>query len=251
MLPTALRSIVRTRAPPVPAGIARCDDDTTARWAADSYRFPPYQYQERFLFWPDDQWRLANSGEKELLLGGPGHTKLCWSASQIKDAPQQYEDERLSLLGDSFSVASFIIPAAALCWHFIPQVSYQHLVNRLGLAPGFLCPLRWVASISRELCYGLWNKGVPHSVHELNRVLLSRTNHTGSDVKSTTGVSQPQSCRETKLEATWWKWTPAFSFQWRLAPTYQSVGVASHPAGGKIFYFPSEVLATPHFSFNR
>eukprot|EP00435_Cladocopium_sp_Y103_P069428 s503_g33.t1 len=112
-LPTALKSIVRSRPPPAPAGLARCDEDCLARYQADQFRFPPYHYLPRFLFWKNDKWRLANSSEKELLLGyGYGHTSLCYSASKIKQSKVKYEDERLSLLGDSFSVYSFVIAAA-------------------------------------------------------------------------------------------------------------------------------------------
>ena len=37
-LPTALKSIVRKRPPPYPAGINRCDGDCLARYEADQYR---------------------------------------------------------------------------------------------------------------------------------------------------------------------------------------------------------------------
>ena len=47
-LPTALKSIVRKRPPPAPAGISRCDADTLARYEADSFRFPPYHYLPGF-----------------------------------------------------------------------------------------------------------------------------------------------------------------------------------------------------------
>eukprot|EP00435_Cladocopium_sp_Y103_P053433 s832_g17.t1 len=115
-LPTALKSIARKKPPPSPAGYHRCDEETLARWTGDSFRFPPYHYMPRFLFWTEDKWRLANSSEKEILLGyGAGHTCLCFSASLIKQSQIKYEDERLSLLGDSFSVLSFVIPAAGLC----------------------------------------------------------------------------------------------------------------------------------------
>ena len=69
-LPTALKSIERKRPPPAPAGIHRCDTDTLARWTSDSYRFPPYHYLPRFIFWTDDKWRLANSSEKESRVQG-------------------------------------------------------------------------------------------------------------------------------------------------------------------------------------
>ena len=53
IFPTCMKSIVRSRPPPAPAGYARCSWDTIGRWEADSFRFPPYQYDDRFIIWKD------------------------------------------------------------------------------------------------------------------------------------------------------------------------------------------------------
>ena len=218
-LPTALKSIERKRPPPAPAGIHRCDTDTLARWTSDSYRFPPYHYLPRFIFWTDDKWRLANSSEKELLLGyGFNHTKLCFSASKIKSSGQKYEDERLCLLGDSFSVFSFIIPAAALCKHLLPTLQYSQLVDRMGLAPGFTCSLRCTAPIRRRLQYGSSTIPRPVTTKSLNQILLSKTNHTGSDVRISTGeFLNPKAVVRQSIEASWWKWEHLFNYKWKLS----------------------------------
>ncbi len=106
--------------------------------------------------WREDRWRLANSDEKELLLGyGFSHTKMCFSASKIKQSAVKYEDERLSLLGDSFSIYSFVIVAAALCRRFLKQISYSHLVQRMGMAPGAVLPFHLEAPLQRNL--KLWD----------------------------------------------------------------------------------------------
>ena len=40
----AIKSIVRTRPPPAPAGFSRCDQDTVARWeCVMTTGYPPYQ----------------------------------------------------------------------------------------------------------------------------------------------------------------------------------------------------------------
>lgn len=49
-LPTAMKAIKRERPPPRPAGIKRCSPSTLQRYAADDYRYPPYQYQDQFIF---------------------------------------------------------------------------------------------------------------------------------------------------------------------------------------------------------
>ena len=217
VLPTAMKSIVRKKPPPGPAGYERCDWDTVARWQADQYRFPPYHYQQRFIFWQNDRWRLANSSEKELLLGyGFQHTKICCSASTIKQSRIKYEDERLSLLGDSFSIYSFVMVAAALCRRFIGRVNYEHLANRMGMSPGVVLASHLEAPLGRGLNYGFKEMVDTGTVEMLNRILLSRTNHTGSDVKISTGlVLNPKALSRQSIEAGWWEWKPVFSVKWR------------------------------------
>lgn len=219
VLPTAMKAIKRARPPEAPAGLSRCDHDTIMRWTADNYRFPPCHYQWRFLFWKGEQWRLANSSERELLLGyGWGHTSLCMNASTIKENPCKYEDERLSLLGDSFSLFSFIIPGCALCREYLPRLDYRRLVARMGMAPGFCAPLMLQAPIARRLQYGQnFSTGV-YTVEQLNRILLSKVNHTGSDVRITTGeILSPKAVTRQSVQAAWWRWEPLFHNRWRIS----------------------------------
>ena len=155
VFPTCLRAIVRARPPPRPAGLNRCDEDTLERWRSEQYKFPPYQYMSQYIIWKGEKWRLTDSSERELLLGyGYGHTTLAWSASYIKQSTARFENVRLSLLGDCFSIFSFIIPAAAMCQKFLPVLHYRHLANRMGLAPGFRAPWRVPAPLKRGLQYG-------------------------------------------------------------------------------------------------
>eukprot|EP00438_Fugacium_kawagutii_P018849 Skav230889 [mRNA] locus=scaffold2765:140650:143297:- [translate_table: standard] len=67
--PTCMKSIKRQQPPPQPAGLRRCSEDTVARWRADNFRFPPYQYRQEFLIWSQDKWRLINSLEREVAEG--------------------------------------------------------------------------------------------------------------------------------------------------------------------------------------
>ena len=151
IFPTCMKSIPRSSPPPKPAGIERCDDATISRWTSDAFRFPPYQYKEKFLITSNPTWRLLSPVEREILLGyGFRHTAVCMSASDIKSSMRRYEDTRLSLLGDSFSIFSFVIFAYALSIKFVTRVPYQHLCLRMGMAPGFLAPAR----PRRRLQYG-------------------------------------------------------------------------------------------------
>lgn len=225
ILPTAMKSIKRKRPPPNPAGLNRCDKDTIDRWTADCFRFPPYHYQDRFIFWTGDRWRLCNPDEKEILLGyRAGHTTLCMSASNIKKDTEKFIDERLSLLGDSFSIFSFIIPAYCMAKDFLPQLQYCHLANRMGLAPGFCAPIAFTAPLNKFLQYGLRDIGVPYSVQHLNQFLMTRVNHTGSDIRITTGqVLNPRGIPRQSIQAGWWKWSPVFRTRWKQSEHINSL----------------------------
>ena len=219
-LPTCMKAIVRDRPPPQPAGIRRCTDATLSRWTSDSFRFPPYQYSPEFLFWKGEQWRLASAEERELLLGyGFGHTKLCMAASKQKEAGQQtVEDVRRSLLGDSFSVYSFCIPGAALCHRFLPRMPYGWIAQRMGMAPGYRAPLCSQAPLGRYLQYGFRNQAMTRAFtpSDLNRILLTKTNHTGSDVRIATGdVLNPKAFPRQGVDASWWTWQPVFRVRWK------------------------------------
>ena len=209
VLPTAMKAIARRPPPPRPAGLARCDENTQGHWASDDFKFPPYRYLDRFTFWKDNKWRLSNSLERGLLLGyGFWHTELCFSASDIKKSAKQYENQRLSLLGDSFSIYSFVLVAAALCQEFIPVFSYAHLCDRMGMAPGFRA--------ARKLQYGTNNCDLSFSPQDLNCLLLTKVNHTGSDIRISTGdIMVPKAFPRKSVEADWWMWTSVFKFRWK------------------------------------
>ena len=214
-----MKAIVRVRPPIRPAGIEKCDQATLQRYQADSFRFPPYQYKEGYiLYTAHGSWRTISSEEKELLLGyGWKHTALCSSASEIKQSYQAYEDTRQSLLGDSFSIFSFVIPAAAMCRQFLPRLSYRWLCKRMGMAPGFCANLRLACPLQRCLVYGTSGHGGDVTLTSLNKLLLSRTNHTGSDVRITTGqVLNPKAHPRQEVESNWFQWQPCFQVKWKL-----------------------------------
>ena len=90
---------------------------------------------------------VSKSYGKKLLLGyGFNHTELCFNASAMKANKQGYVD--------GFSIYSFCIPAAALCRIYLPLLEYPHLVNRIGLSPGFCAPIAMTCPLNRQLVYG-------------------------------------------------------------------------------------------------
>ncbi len=216
VFPTCMKSIPRKHPPPRPAGLNRCDWDCQQRWIAERYRYPPYQFKDQYLIWKQDRWRLIDSTERELLHGyGFGHTLPALSASKIKVDPRGYEDIRCSLIGDSFSIFSFVIFAWGVCFDSMPPITYRDLCNRMGAAPGFLLPLGLQCPITRRLRYGA-PPNVCGKVADLSRHLLTKVNHTGSDVRVTSGVVlNPKAFPRQSACAAWWVWESAFKTRWK------------------------------------
>lgn len=220
VLPTCMKSIPRAAPPPKPAGLEKCTQGAIQRWREDSFRYPPYQYDGKYVFTSHESWRLVNATEKELLLGyGFNHTLPAWSASKVKSNQIGFSDCRNSLLGDSFSIYSFIILAAACARRYLPTISYKFLCQRMGLAPGFRAVLKSQAPLMRQLNYG--TSGYQHQnfslgVNLLNRFLLRKTNHTGSDVRVVSGeILNPRSFPRQSVASGWWRWQHVFKTKWK------------------------------------
>ena len=216
IFPTCMKAICRQGPPPAPAGISRCDGPTCERWQSDRFRFPPYQYKEQYILWSDKGWRLLESTERELLHGyGFEHTAPCLSASNIKRSLTEYEDIRKSLVGDCFSVFSFVIFPWAALKDLMPSFDYTHLWSRMGMAPGFVAPLSLHCPVQRKLVYGsIGHKGP--TVSDLTRFLLSKVNHTGSDVQITTSqILCAKAYPRQSASAQWWEWKHCFHCRWK------------------------------------
>ncbi len=85
----------------------------------------------------------------------------------------------------------------------------------MGLTPGFRCNLRFVAELMRQFNYGGLKINGEASVQTLNRLLLSRTNHTGSDVRISTGeFLNPKAHPRQGVEAEWYQWKACFKVRW-------------------------------------
>ena len=215
VLPTCMKCIKRERPPPRPAGINRVSQAGILRWEADQFRFPPYQYDDRFIIWVQNRWRLISAVERELLHGvGMDHTCVCWSAGEIKKDPKGFEDARKTLMGDSFNCYSFSFVAAMMCQRYITIPSYDILWKRMGLAPGFCPPIQVECPLTRSLSYGV-ELSEPVGVAALHGSLLRRVNHTGSDVRISTGaILNPKNYPRQSACAAWWNWSKVFAYKW-------------------------------------
>ena len=219
VFPTFMKAIKRARPPPQPAGLFRTSAETRERWIKDSFKFPPYQYNPQFLLSsPGKPSRLLDSSERELLLGfGPQHTASCMSASSMKQSFSEYEDTRLSLCGDSFSILSFSIIAAQMSSSFSPRMTPHQIISRLGLAPGATAHPSISIPLSRRLAYG-GDVELPRSPLELVQQLGRSLNHTGCDVRISTGQIMGQKTpTHASVRAWWWQWKHLFKVKWNFS----------------------------------
>ena len=216
-LPTFMKAISRQRPPPKPAGISRCEPEALQRWASDAYRFPPYQYRRKFLLINDDRdLRYPSAAERERLLGfGEGHTIFALAAGKAKEDPTGYNDKRLSVLGDSFSMLSFGWVISQLCKRWVKPLTPQEVLDRMGLAPGASLDRNYVAVIKQELGYGGQDLGEV-SVAALTAQLSRQVNHTGSDVSISLGIPfTGKTQNHVSLRADWWEWRILFITKWK------------------------------------
>ena len=160
---------------------------------------------------------LLCAAERERLMGyGAGHTEVAMAASKIKQQPVLFEDERCSLVGDSFCIGSFMVFAAFAAFPWTNSVNIKQLNDRLGLAPGLATDVKPKAPFSvRPMFPGSPSR--KFEVSDLNAHLLCRTNHTGSDIRVTTGqmMSAKNYPREA-VAATWWDWRNIFHTSWHF-----------------------------------
>eukprot|EP00438_Fugacium_kawagutii_P015746 Skav233435 [mRNA] locus=scaffold1486:284964:287666:- [translate_table: standard] len=115
-----------------PAGLSQCNADEVLRWQQDQHRFPPYQYMlKHSVVNSRNHLRLPDADERELMLGFPLHyTKQCLPKAQRKTV--QFEDERLSLLGNSWSVpvVAWLLNQLLAPLGLAPSMTPQHIMDQ-------------------------------------------------------------------------------------------------------------------------
>ena len=217
-LPTFMKAIPRSRPPPRPAGLSRCNPACCERWQSDRFRFPPYQYLlEHLLVNKEGDLRYPNAGERERLLGfGCSHTMFAWPANKVKGAERDFEDIRLSLCGDSFSMLSFGWVISQLCKPYRTPLAPAMIIARMGLAPGCGLAGHLAAPIQKRLCYGP-PPDTAVAAAQLTAHLSRHVNHTGSDVSLALGVPfTNKGASHVTLRADWWTWRILFTTKWKF-----------------------------------
>lgn len=152
VLPTAMKSIPRSVPPPKPAelytrksglgheaALGRRQFSTSPLSVSAKAPLHTRQHMRKSYY-----WGLVRK-----------HTAIACPASKIKQNTVGFSDLRSSLLGDSFSVYSFVVLAIACCRKYLPVIPCSVVVQRMGLAPGIRAGLKTVVPWPRGYNMGL------------------------------------------------------------------------------------------------
>ena len=210
--PTCTTSRPRTSPGHKPAGVAQCTVADLDRWTADSFRYPPYQYQSQHLLVSKANELRLPAIEKEYITGFPvGYTKPCSVKSERGTVG--HSDNRHCLIGNSwcapvvafFLGSLFYVPG--LCPLYSPQqlmdvldpIQQTFLQSRLWRQP--LRPLRGAASDTGTML-----------VRRLGQLISIK----GEDILLTTPSSQLTKFHRLRasIPSRLWRWKVVSGWSW-------------------------------------
>ena len=206
-----------------PAGLKQCSPDVLQRWAADAFRYPPYQYcPQHCLTNKEGQLRLPNVEEREVILGFPrGFTVQCMG--KAKQGSQEHVDRRMTLLGNSWSVpvVAWLLGQLGCVLGLNPALSVQDIVERT--APG--CTKDFQTFLQRPPMTAKRSKVVLGNELRLVRKLCSLISVKGDDLLLQ-GSSEDQ-VRYQRLRAAipakLWRWRTVCGWRWSGNPEHINV----------------------------
>jgi len=211
--PTFTTSRPRDRPGHKPAGLRSCTPQDLDRWAADSFRFPPYQYTAKnLLIDKHDQLRMPSIEEKEYIMGFPvNYTQACLPKAQRGTI--HHLDVRHSQIGNTWRVPVIAWLLGQLCGPLglCPLYTPQQLMD-------FLNPMRQAFLQSR-----LWRAPLrplrgpaPASQGSLVSKLGGLISVKGEDILLTTPSSQLTKFHRLRasVPARLWKWRVIAGWRW-------------------------------------
>ena len=216
-LPTLVRSLPSHKPPWKPRGISRCAPHELSRWRAGHFRYAPYQFKDKnCVLQADGFMRPPTSNEREVLLDfEPRHTITCLPTSARKQRPQELEDLRCSLLGNSFAcaVVAWILahwaqPAGLIA--NVPSIQTMRAKSSRGRqeeesAGRFVCKKALESAEARQ-----------HPSVRLVHHLLRSTDARGSDIRvDTDQMTRPGAWPRKPLDVTRWLWQTVVKCKWR------------------------------------
>ena len=198
-----------------PAGLRECNQEEIERWQADLHRFPPYQYREQHcLVNKKNVLRIPDLQEREVMMGFPlNYTASCAPKGQRKG--DAYNDIRLSLLGNSWSVpvVAWLLGQLLGRLGFISSPSPQEVMDRIS--PGqadttqgrlVRLPLNPFQGVDHEPMYAL--------AFKLGNLISIK----GEDVMLTTPTTQMVKYHRLRasVSSSLWRWRVVTGWRWTL-----------------------------------
>eukprot|EP00435_Cladocopium_sp_Y103_P013721 s1034_g3.t1 len=212
--PTFTTSRPRAKPGHRPAGIHHCDFDTLARWEADSFRYPPYQYLPgNCLVNRAGVLRLPNIEEKELMMGMPlGYTSSCLPKSQRKST--SHDDLRHTLVGNAWCipVVGWLVSQLLGPMGLSEILSPQQVMDRLD--PQKTMDVR--SRLLRRMLKPVGGPMVTTPEGDLEKLLSRLVSAKGEDIllsSSSDQIHNFQRLRQT-VPARLWKWKIISGWRW-------------------------------------
>ena len=200
-LPTFLRATPRSQEPREACGRHKASAQALQAWAAEEFRYAPYQYEPAFLLWENGCARSPSANERELLLDfAPYHTMTALPTRARKEAVKSLEILRCQLLGDSFAC----LPVAFLLQHWLVAVEFMPRLLSTGEMRDDALP----------------RSATDLSCNEQARLLaqghISGSDPRGSDVRLDSGdLLAPKSWPRKPIDAGRWFWKSIWSTLWK------------------------------------
>lgn len=213
-LPTFTTSRPRDKPGYKPAGLQQCLKEDLQRWKDDQHRFPPYQYQAKYLLRSKrGLLRIPNVQEREVIMGFPkDFTVQCLPK---KDQGSAYHnDVRLSLVGNSWNVTvvAWLLSQLGARLGLNPWFSPQDVVKRTS--PG--CTKDLQTFLNRPSMQTSRRGGGIHNQLELVKKLLCLVSIKGEDIliqSSSEDLTRYQRMRAS-IPAKLWRWKAVASWRW-------------------------------------
>ena len=206
-----------------PAGLHNCSEEERAAWKADSYRFPPYQYQFKHgVRNRQGDVRLPCIDEREVIMGFPRHyTWLCMG--KALQGSVKHTDCRLTLIGNSWNVVvvAFLLGQLGHRLGLNPKLCPQDIVDRC--APG--CARDFQTFLQRPFLATHRKTGGDRNGKLLVQKLMSMVSFKGEDILLQ--ASSEDQVRYQRLRSSipsrLWKWRVVTGWRWSSSKEHINV----------------------------
>ena len=219
-LPTFTTSRPREKPGYKPAGLQQCTKEDIERWQDDQFRFPPYQYQAKYLLRSaKGGLRLPNVQEREVIMGFPKDFTL--HCLPKKDQGSfHHNDVRMSLIGNSWNVTvvSWLLSQLGARLGLNPSLSPQEVVQRT--TPG--CTKDLQTFLNRPSMKTSRRGGGCTGQLELVKKLLTLVSIKGEDILIQ--AASEDLTRYHRLRAS----IPAKLWRWKAVASWRWTGSAEH-----------------------